>query len=202
MNTLLESLYKIAVLVSPFIPEAAQKIWNQLGISEDIEKAQLQSLHCDVSVFESIFPIGHDLGKANPIFPRIELVEEEESKADPMQVNPDLIIENPIDIDYFKKTKIQVVEILEVSKVKGADKLLKFKVSVGDHVRQILSAIAEYYPNAQELKGAKILAVTNLKPRKMRGEISQGMLLTTEDEQGICQVIQVPKNTAAGTEVE
>ncbi|WP_442486567.1 methionine--tRNA ligase [Fusobacterium necrophorum] len=202
MNTLLESLYKIAVLVSPFIPEAAQKIWNQLGISEDVEKAQLQSLHCDVSVFESIFPIGHDLGKANPIFPRIELVEEEESKADPMQVNPDLIIENPIDIDYFKKTKIQVVEILEVSKVKGADKLLKFKVSVGDHVRQILSAIAEYYPNVQELKGAKILAVTNLKPRKMRGEISQGMLLTTEDEQGICQVIQVPKNTAAGTEVE
>ncbi|SQC98905.1 methionyl-tRNA synthetase [Fusobacterium necrophorum subsp. necrophorum] len=54
-----------------------------------------------------------------------------------MQVNPDLIIENPIDIDCFKKTKIQVVEILEVSKVKGADKLLKFKVSVGDHVRQI-----------------------------------------------------------------
>lgn len=216
MNTLIESLYKIAVLVSPFIPETAQKIWNQLGIIEDIEQAQLQPLHCDVSTeamlleklqketrkfFESIFPIDHNLGKASPIFPRIELLEEE-SKADPMQVNPDLVIENPIDIDSFKKTKIQVVEILEVSKVKGADKLLKFKVSVGNHVRQILSAIAEYYPNYQELNGAKILAVTNLKPRKMRGEISQGMLLTTEDEQGICQVIQVSKNVTAGTEVE
>ncbi|SQC97472.1 Methionine--tRNA ligase [Fusobacterium necrophorum subsp. necrophorum] len=94
-----------------------------------------------------------------------------------------------------------MVEILEVSKVKGADKLLKFKVSVGDHVRQILSAIAEYYPNAQELKGAKFSG-NQFKTSKMRGEISQGMLLTTEDEQGICQVIQVPKNTATGTEVE
>ena len=71
-----------------------------------------------------------------------------------MQVNPDLVVENPIDIDTFKKTKIQVVEILEVSKVKGADKLLKFKVSLGDHVRQILSAIAEYYPNYQDLVGS------------------------------------------------
>lgn len=197
MNTLIEHLYKIAILVSPFIPESAQKIWNQLGITDNVEKARLEAKES----FEKIFPVGHILDKASPIFPRIEMVEEE-VKIDPMQINPDLVIENPIDIDTFKKTKIQVVEILEVSKVKGADKLLKFKVSAGDHVRQILSAIAEYYPKYQELTGAKILAVTNLKPRKMRGEISQGMLLTTENEEGICQVIQVPKNTPAGTEVE
>jgi len=197
MNTLIEHLYKIAILVSPFIPESAQKIWNQLGITDNVEKARLEAKES----FEKIFPVGHILDKASPIFPRIEMVEEE-VKIDPMQINPDLVIENPIDIDTLKKTKIQVVEILEVSKVKGADKLLKFKVSAGDHVRQILSAIAEYYPKYQELTGAKILAVTNLKPRKMRGEISQGMLLTTENEEGICQVIQVPKNTPAGTEVE
>ena len=196
MNTLVESLYKIAVLVSPVIPEAAQKIWSQLGVEKDIQEARLSSLHT-----WNTFEEKHTLGKATPIFPRIEIVEEE-PKLDPMQVNPDLVVENPIDIDTFKKTKIQVVEILEVSKVKGADKLLKFKVSLGDHVRQILSAIAEYYPNYQDLVGSKILAVTNLKPRKMRGEISQGMLLTTEDEQGVCQVIQIPKNTPAGTEVE
>lgn len=196
MNTLMTSLYKIAVLVSPFMPDSAQKIWNQLGVSNSIQDARLS----DISSWD-IFELGHHFGKAEPIFPRIEILEEEK-KGNPMEVNPDLEIADAIDIDVFQKTKIQVVEILEVSKVKGADKLLKFKLSLGDHVRQILSAIAEFYPNYEELQGAKILAVTNLKPRKMRGEISQGMLLTTEDDKGICKVISVPKEVPAGTVIE
>lgn len=196
MNTLMTSLYKIAVLVSPFMPESAQKIWNQLGVTKSIQNASLK----DISSWK-IFPDKHTFGKAEPIFPRIEIVEEEK-KSNSMEVNPELEIENTIDIDVFLKTKIQVVEILEVSKVKGADKLLKFKLSVGDHVRQILSAIAEFYPNYEALKGTKILAVTNLKPKKMRGEISQGMLLTTEDEKGVCQVISVPENIPAGTAIK
>lgn len=196
MNTLMTSVYKIAVLVSPFMPESAQKIWKQLGIDKNILDTNLSELSS-----WDIFPEGHHFGKAEPIFPRLEIVEEV-PKTNPMEVNPDLEIENAIDLDIFKKTKIQVVEILEVSKVKGADKLLKFKVSVGDHVRQILSAIAEYYPNYEELKGTKILAVTNLKPRKMRGEMSQGMLLTTENEKGISQVITISADVPTGTVIE
>lgn len=196
MNTLMTSLYKIAVLISPFMPESAQKIWNQLGVTKSIQNARLE----DVSSWK-IFPDEHSFGKAEPIFPRIEVIEEEKPKKS-MEVNPELETENAIDIDVFLKTKIQVVEVLEVSKVKGADKLLKFKLSVGDHVRQILSAIAECYPDYEALKGAKILAVTNLKPRKMRGEISQGMLLTAEDDKGMYRVISVPDNIPAGTVIE
>lgn len=195
MNTLMNSLYRVAVFVSPFMPEAAQKIWTQLGVEEKIVDLQDAT-----GLSWEIFAEGHVFGKAEPIFPRLEYVEEA-PKHNPMEVNPDLEVENPIDIDTFQKSRIQVVEILEVSKVKGADKLLKFKVSLGDHVRQILSAIAEYYPNYESLVGKKILAVSNLKARKMRGELSQGMLLTTEDDKGVCRVIEVAKEVPAGTKI-
>lgn len=174
MNTLINGLYKIAVLIYPTMPESAQKIWNQLGVDKDIKLAKTY----EVMGWDNFAP-GHILGTASPIFPRLEIVEE---KQDPMEVNKDLKIENEIDISIFDKCDINVVEILEVNKVKNADKLLKFKVSLGDSVRQILSGVAESYPNPQELVGKYVLAVTNLKPRKLKGEISQGMLLSTNKD--------------------
>ena len=177
MNKLVNSLYKIAVLIYPTMPESAQKIWEQLGVNEDIKTAKIEN----VMGWDN-FKAGHKLGEATPIFPRLDLDEILAQDIDPMQVNPDLKIENEIGIETFDAVDINVVEILEVDKVKKADKLLKFKVSLGDHVRQILSGVAASYPNPSELVGKKVLAVTNLKPRKMKGEISQGMLLSTEKD--------------------
>ncbi len=89
--------------------------------------------------------------------------------------------------------------IKDVSRVKGADKLLKFRLDAGDEgERQILSGIAQWYPEPEKLIGKKVIAVTNLQPRKMRGEISQGMLLSAEFGDTV-QLITVPDEIPAGS---
>ena len=113
------------------------------------------------------------------------------------EVKKELKIENPIAIDDFNKVQIKVVEILDVDKVKGADKLLKFKVFDGEFERQIISGLAKFYPDYKALVGEKVLAVSNLKFAKLKGELSQGMLLTTEDKNGV-SLIKIDKSVEAG----
>ena len=187
MNVLCESLYKIAFLIAPYMPMSAQKISNQLGIDKDITDVKFD----DVKEW-NIFKEGHKLGEASPIFPRIEIEKEEV-----VETKKELKIENPVDIKEFNKIEIKVVEILEVDKVEGADKLLKFKVFDGEFERQIISGLAKFYPDFKKLVGEKVLAVANLKFTKLKGEISQGMLLTTEDKNGV-SLIKIDKSVQAG----
>lgn len=193
MNHLVNGLYKTAVMIYPYMPAAAQKIWNQLGIDKLVRDAKV----ADITGW-NLLPVGHILGNAEPIFPRLDL-EALEPKKDLMAVNPELVIENAVDISEFDKLKIQVVEILEAGKIAGADKLLKFKVSIGDHVRQIVSGIAKSYPEPEKLVGKKVLAITNLKTVKLRGEVSQGMLLSTEDKVNGIKLVEVDKSVAVGS---
>ncbi|MGF6906096.1 methionine--tRNA ligase [Fusobacterium sp. PH5-44] len=188
MNNLVNSLYKIAVLIYPYMPGSAQKIWDQLGVNSQVRDAKIN----DISSRWDLFALGHKLGNASPIFPRIdaEAIEKENKKNN---INPELQIENAISIDDFAKVNLSVVEILDVVPVEGSNKLLKFKVALDDHVRQIVSGIAKYYPDPKELIGKKILAVVNLKPVKLKGELSQGMLLTTEDKKNGVKIIEVNK---------
>ena len=172
MYNLVEGLYKIAALISPFMPDTAQKMLNQLGLEVDAEKMKLE----DVKAWGA-YPVGGKLNAAEPIFPRVEF--EEEPKK---EYNENLTIENPITIDDFSKVEIKVVEVIKASKIEGADKLLKFIVNTGKEKRQIVSGIAKWYPNEQELVGKKVMAVLNLKPVTLRGELSQGMLLTTTEK--------------------
>ena len=172
MYNLVEGLYKIAALISPFMPDTAQKMLNQLGLEVDAEKMKLE----DVKAWGA-YPVGGKLNAAEPIFPRVEF--EEEPKK---EYNENLTIENPIIIDDFSKVEIKVVEIIKASKIEGADKLLKFIVNTGKEKRQIVSGIAKWYPNEQELVGKKVMAVLNLEPVTLRGELSQGMLLTTTEK--------------------
>ncbi|TDT71395.1 methionyl-tRNA synthetase [Hypnocyclicus thermotrophus] len=191
LYNLVESLYKIAVLVYPFIPESAQKIWNQLGFDGDIKKAKI----ADISDWGNV-QYNHILGEAKPIFPRLEYVEEEKKLED--EINENLEIKNSISIDEFSKVNISVVEILKVENVKKADRLLKFIVDTGNEKRQIISGIAKYYPNKEELVGKKVLAVINLKPVKLKGELSQGMLLTTDEKKRV-KLIEVDNAIKNGT---
>ena len=88
-----------------------------------------------------------------------------------------------IKFDDFEKIEIKVAEVIAVEKVEGSDKLLKFELDAGDEGhRQILSGIAKFYPNPQELVGLKLQIVANLKPRKMMGLLSQGMILSAESD--------------------
>lgn len=191
MNILVEGLYKIAFMVSPFMPESAQKIYEQLGFNIDVETLRID----DIRTWDK-FKVGHKLGEASPIFPRIEIEKEEEKVT-----KKELKIENPIDIKDFNNIEIKVVEILDVDKVEGADKLLKFKVFDGEFERQIISGIAKDYPEFKKLIGEKVMAVANLKFTKLKGEVSQGMLLTTEDKNGV-KLVFIDKNIQAGAIVK
>ena len=191
MYNLVDSLYKIAVLISPFMPETAQKMINQLGLDKDVTKLHLD----DIKEWKS-YPVGNRLNEAVPLFPRIEL--EEEPKK---EYNENLKIENPITIDDFNRVEIKVVQIEKVQKIENADKLLKFIVNTGKEKRQIISGIAKWYPNEQELAGKKVQAVLNLKPVELKGELSQGMLLTTTEKKKT-KLIIVNDEVKVGTAVK
>ena len=191
MYNLVDSLYKIAVVISPFMPETGQKMINQLGLDKDVTKLLLD----DVREWKS-YPVGNKLNKAVPLFPRIELEEELEK-----EYNEDLKIENPITINDFNRIEIKVVQIEKVQKIENADRLLKFIVNTGKEKRQIISGIAKWYPNEQELTGKKVQAVLNLKPVELKGELSQGMLLTTTEKKKT-KLIIINDEVKVGTTVK
>lgn len=195
MNFLVQSLYKVAVLTAPYMPTASQKIWNQLGFSNDISKTSLDSVDG-----WNLLNEGHKLGNAEPIFPRLE-VEKKEVKKDSLAINEELKIENPIDISDFDKIDIQVIEILEASNIEGADKLLKFKVKTATEVRQIVSGIAKYYPTPSELIGKKVLAILNLPPVTLRGVLSQGMLLSSTEKKRL-KLVEVDSSVKIGSKIK
>ncbi|MEG0301464.1 methionine--tRNA ligase [Cetobacterium sp.] len=195
MNFLVQSLYKVAVLTAPYMPTASQKIWNQLGFEQDIMDTKIE----DIKGWD-LLTEGHVLGTPEPIFPRLE-VEKKEAKKDSLAINEELEVENPIDITDFDKIDIQVVEILEASNIEGADKLLKFKVKTSNEIRQIVSGIAKYYPNPEELVGKKVLAILNLPPVKLRGVLSQGMLLSSTEKKRL-KLVEVDSSVKIGSKIK
>jgi methionine--tRNA ligase len=191
MYNLVDSLYKISLLISPFMPDTAEKMVEQLGLKVDFGTLKLK----DIEKWGS-YPVGNKLNEAIPLFPRIE-IETEEKK----EYNENLHIENPITINDFGKVDIKVVEILKADKVKNADKLLKFIVNTGTEKRQIISGIAKWYPDEKEFVGKKVMAVLNLEPVTLKGEISQGMLLTAAEKKKI-RLIEIPDEVKIGTSIK
>lgn len=183
MYTLFDMIYKCSYLVSPVLIDSSKKMLNQLGV---------------VDIKTNIYEIGDympntKIGNASPIFPRIEKKEKE--------FDDELKIQDAISIDDFSKVKISVVEILKVSEVESSDRLLKFIVDTGKEKRQILSGIKHYYKEPKKLVGKKVLAVLNLEPVKLVGNISQGMLLTTEQKKNV-RLIEISDEVKVGAKVK
>ena len=208
MIHLAESLRIIALLIQPFMKTTSQAIFTQLGL-EEIQQQELSDIHFGE------FPVDTKVvSKGMPIFPRLDLEEEVAYIKDQMQAgapkeeawNPEETTlvstkESQIKFDVFDKVELKVAEVIDCHKVKDADKLLQFRLDAGDEGhRQILSGIAEYYPNPEELIGKKVVIVANLKPRKLKGEISQGMILSTEHD-GQLTVVEVAKSIPNGSEI-
>ena len=209
MVHLAESLRIVAILLQPFLTQTPKKIFEQLGL--DTEKMSMESIHFGE------FPANTKVTtQGTPIFPRLDLEaevtyiqrkmsqkaqsQEEEIKWDPEETTLVSTKEKEIKYEDFDKVEIKVAEVIDCKKVKGADKLLQFRLNAGDEQdRQILSGIAEFYPDPAALIGTKVAIVANLKPRKMRGEISQGMILSAEDKDGRLQVIEAPKDMPNGS---
>ncbi len=186
MAHLVASLRVVAHLIQPFMMTTSNAIMEQLGLGTDfdLENLDLAELPTGLTV----------VAKGTPIFPRLDMEEEIAYIKEQMEANKPAIEKEwepeevelklnrkEIKFDDFDKVEIRVAEVKEVSKVEGSDKLLQFRLDAGDgEDRQILSGIAKYYPNEQELVGKKVQIVANLKPRKMMGHISQGMILSAE----------------------
>lgn len=191
LYNLLESLRFIGALVEPFIPNTAMKIKDQLN-AKDISFESLRS-------FDGTIP-GDKINKGEIIFPRIDLEEKLEELA---KINPKpekkkyKKIKEEITIEDFDKLDLRIGKIIEASKIKGADKLLKLKVDIGSEVRQVVSGIAENY-KADDIIGKKVTLVCNLKPVKLRGELSEGMILAASDEDDL-SIISLDKDMDEGT---
>ncbi|GEK28847.1 methionine--tRNA ligase [Furfurilactobacillus siliginis] len=207
MSHLVASLRVIALLLQPVMTHAPKEILTQLGLSTEPEDMQIEGLSLAGLPVNS-----HVVAKGTPIFPRLDAEVETDfiqgqmtksdkqkgrsamaaaanAKWEPENVTLDLT-KPEIKFEDFDKSEVKVAEIIEVKPVEGADKLLQFRLDAGDQQnRQILSGIHEWYPDYEKLTGKKVLAVTNLKPRKMRGQISQGMLLSTERDGKVTLVI-------------
>lgn len=194
LYNLAESLRIISVLLQPFMPETPEKICRQLGIFEV----------CDLSWENSkqwgLYPGGISVQKGEAIFPRIDIKKELEQLQDLAQENRDVIEDDDtITIDEFGKLDLRVAEILEVERVSGTDKLLKIKLQVGDESRQVVSGIAKHY-SMDELVGKKVILVANLKPVKLRGIESQGMILAAAEGKELT-LLTVEKDIKTGTKV-
>lgn len=217
MTHLAKSLRIIAALIQPIMPNAPKQIVEQLGIEgTDLSLTNLQ--------FNDFPAEAQVVAKGTPIFPRLDVKAEVEfikskmtanekkkgrkamaeakEKAQEAAQEEKIDGKKPIRIDVFDKVELKVAQITAADHVEGADKLLKFHMDDGtEEGRQILSGIAKWYPDPSVLVGKKVLIVANLKPRKMRGELSQGMLLSAE-KGGNVQVVTVPDNLVPGMGVE
>lgn len=188
LYNLIEAQRIIAALVSPFIPVSAADMWHQLGLG-DFAKANLQ----DAQQW-GLYPADTKVEKGQALFPRYDLDEEiAEAKTDkkeeaapvcPAAQEP---VKPEITIDDFGKIDLRVGKIVACEKVPKAKKLLKLQVDLGVETRQIVSGISLYY-KPEDLIGHCVIVVTNLKPVKLCGVESKGMLLAASDGNDNLQV--------------
>lgn len=195
MYTLAESLRIIAVLISPAMPNTPNFIYSQLCIDED-----------KLKTWDSIKTFGLlkkdiSINKGDVVFPRLDMEKELENlniinektlktyneQKDCTKTENKI---NQITFDDFLKMDFKVGEILECEKIKKSNKLLKSQVKIGEKVIQIVSGIANYY-TPEEMIGKRVIVLTNLKPAKLCGELSEGMILAASDNDNNLKLISV-----------
>lgn len=184
---LVESLRAISVMIEPFIPTTARRIWAQLNLPQNFDEIRIS----DIEGWGKT-PVGIQINKPEQLFPRIEIEEEKPEVKKEVKENkkakkakkeepkaPEKAKENEdgmIGIEDFSKIDLRVVEILAAEPVPKTDKLMKIQVSLGDEERTVVSGIAKFY-KPEDLIGKHVVLVANLKPAKLRGVMSHGMLL-------------------------
>ncbi|MGF7185225.1 methionyl-tRNA synthetase [Desulfitispora alkaliphila] len=213
LNTVLynlaESLRIATVMITPFMPSLPEKVWQQLGIVE----------HTNAHNFNSIYqwgglPVGVAINRGEPVFPRIDLAalreeasadkeekqqQQDSKKKEKAKKKPEPPAE--IGIDDFFKVQFKIAEVLECEKVPKADRLLKLTLDVAGEKKTVVSGIAEHY-GPDEMVGKKVVWVANLKPAKLRGIESQGMILAASDDEGNLEVLSLKQDLPSGSLVK
>ncbi|MDR0334750.1 MAG: methionine--tRNA ligase [Methanomassiliicoccaceae archaeon] len=172
MNASLQIVKALAIMAWPFMPGSSERIWKFLGLNGTQLDAGLSG--CTVPL-----PIGTELPEPTPVYSKVELPKEEEAK----EVKKEAPKETPVISGPFadmRRLDIRVAEIIEVDEHPDAEKLFRFKINVGEE-RQLVAGLRAFYKK-EELIGRKVLVAYNLKPAKLRGLMSQGMVLAADDE--------------------
>jgi methionyl-tRNA synthetase len=200
MAHLAESLRYTAVLLQPFLTQTPKRIFEQLGISKE------EWMSWDSLQTFGLSKEGRKVVKGEPLFPRLDVNEEVEyiksqMKGTAVQKEEENEAQTEeITIDDFMKVDLRVAQIIHAEPIPKADRLLKLQLDLGYEKRQVVSGIAKHY-KPEELIGKKVICVTNLKPVKLRGELSQGMILAGE-ENGILSLATVDESLSNGAKVK
>ena len=200
LHIALQITANLSIVCEPFLPFSAEKLRTFLQ-TEKLPWEQLGRF--------DLLPEGHQLGKAELLFEKIEdaTIEQQVQKlldtkkaneAEAYRAKP---VKEHIQFDTFEKLDIRVGTVLECEKVPKADKLLRFLLEDGLEKRTILSGIAAYYPNPQELVGRQVCFIANLEPRKLRGILSEGMILSAENSDGTLALVSPTKEVLPGSPV-
>ena len=194
LYTVLDGLRAVSHLVYPFMPDTAFEIRRQIGADDNINLSDEKAL-CDVCILKS----GIKLNNSKNIFPRIDEKEMLEKIAAPAKEEKKEE-HTLIDFSVFEQVELKAGKIIDAENVKKSEKLLKLKVDVGDGGRIIVAGIAKSY-NPEDLKGKTIAVAANLKPAKLMGIESQGMVLAAFD--GECHNVMIlPDTVPAGTRIK
>jgi len=200
LNTALQLVANLSIVFEPFLPFSAEKIrrflrietvsWNRLGDTD-------------------ILSVGHELGQSELLFEKIEddVIENQIQrllnikKANEAKTYKAKPIKETIPFEIFEKLDIRVGTVLECEKVPKSDKLLRFVLDDGSETRTILAGVAKWYPHPEKLIGKQVCFIANLEPKKMRGIMSEGMILLAENADGSLVFIEPSKNVLPGSRV-
>ena len=203
LNIALQITANLSIVIEPFLPFSAEKLRKFINV---------ESLGWDLLGSFELLNEGHALGKSELLFDKIEdedvekqvqklndtkIANETEEKAK-QKAKP---IKETIEFDTFEKLDIRVATVIECEKVPKTDKLLRFLLDDGLKQRTILSGIATYYPNPAELVGKQVCFIANLAPRKMRGILSEGMILSAENTDGSLVLVEPSSIVSPGSQV-
>lgn len=210
LYNLAETLRIVSILIAPFIPSTSPKIFTQLGLTVPEEFLLAEAVWGGIAD-------GTKVQKGEPLYPRIEVTEDgatiiggkrfehkpEAVPAPKAEAKPAVKVEEikpEISIDDFGKLDLRVAEIIAAERVPKTDKLMKLQVKIGEEERTIVSGIAQYY-EAEQLIGRNVIVIANLKPAKLRGIESRGMLLAASDGNGNLVLADAP-GIASGSRVK
>ncbi len=197
----LETVRALAVMIRPFMPFTSDKVWRMLNLKTDIDKihwtaagepglTEGDSLNQPVILFEKIEDetIEKEVNRLREIAAQLE-----EKEPEPLDLKPEIAFED------FEKLDLRTARVVSAEPVKGAKKLLRLQIEMGPETRQVVAGVAEYF-KPEELVDKQVIVVANLKPVKLRGVESQGMLLAVQDENGLA-FLTPERNTATGKKV-
>ncbi|NLK68338.1 MAG: methionine--tRNA ligase [Clostridiaceae bacterium] len=198
LYNLTESIRIISILIQPFMPNTPEKIWEQFNICESCRS-------WDSTKTWGKYAANAKVVEKDPLFPRIdlekELAELEKMNTDTQDDESNDLpgILSQVSIDDFAKLDLRVAKVISCEKVKKSSKLLKLQLDIGIETRQVVSGIAKYY-TPDELVGKKVIMIANLKPAKLMGIESQGMILAASNENQLV-LATIDKDIPVGTKL-